>query len=133
MQDTYHGATTGELESASALDRMAAVVNQGSLFPHKGRITLSDDALILDGWKTLRPQQIRAVSHEFTDAYGRFTAGGARGGFPSFGVLKDKGAPLVLSLDDGEDLLLLVGFAPVSGTNKNAEWLPQLQQFAVKA
>ena len=98
--------------------------------PHRGTITLTDDALVLDGWRTLAPQEVQEVRHEFTEEYGRFTASGARGGFPSLGVWKGKGAPLVLTLSEGEELVLLVGFAPASGTTKNAQWLPPLQKFA---
>lgn len=129
MRDTYDGASSAELADAGMVSKVRALADQSSLFPHHGDIELTSSALELGGWMTLYPVDIRSVRHEFTDEYSRFTAGGARGGFPSFGVFAKKGAPLVLDLANGEQILLLVGFEALPGTTRNSQWYPELAAF----
>lgn len=132
LHDTYHAATVDELRKNSSHRRLFAIVNQQMLFPHSGRIDLSDDHLRLGSWRTLTPNEIAHVSMSFLPEYGRVAAGGARGGFPSFGALKRLGAPLVLDLRTGERIALLIGYTWWSGTTKDAHWLPALRAFAAR-
>lgn len=130
LRDTFVAATPAELRGASVVRRVAAIVDQRRLFPHRGVIELRPDRLILGDWQSLPPAGIVTVTNDFAPGYGRFAAGGARGGFPSLGVFKRAGAPLLLHLRSGENIVLLVGFAPLSGVTKNPQWLAALQEFA---
>jgi hypothetical protein len=130
MRDTFHAATAPELQAHGALRRASALVDQRRLFPHHGEIVLSGDRLRLGSWRTLAPSDVTDVSHRFPDGYGRFAAGGARGGFPSLGAIGRGGAPLVLDLATGERIVLLVGFRWLSGLTRDADWLPVLRDFA---
>ncbi len=132
MQDTYVGSTAQEMSRVTMRRRLGGVINQTSLFDHQGDISLAERTLTLGAWLTLTPQDVDSVRQDFTSDYGRFSAGGARGGFPSFGVFKKSGAPLVLQLRGSEQLLLLVGFAWLSGKTENHEWLSALQDFAAQ-
>lgn len=131
-QDTYFAATVDELRRYSSLRRTLAIVNQRLLFPHHGQIHLSDGLLQLTGWRTLKPSDITQVSMSFLPEYTRLAAGGARGGFPSFGILRRLGAPLAMDLRTGERIALLIGHTWLSGTTKNADWLPTLEDFATE-
>lgn len=126
----YHAATVDELRKNSSLRRAIAIVDQRLLFPHRGRLELTPDRLTLDSWKSLTPDDVYNVSMGFLPEYGRIAAGGARGGFPSFGVLKRLGAPLVLDLKTGERVVLVIGYTWWSGSTKNTSWLPVLETFA---
>lgn len=132
LHDTYHAATVDELRRNSSLRRLFAIVNQQMLFPHSGPIDLSDDCLRLGSWRTLAPNEIVHVSMSFLPEYGRVAAGGARGGFPSFGALKRLGAPLILDLRTGERIALLIGYTWWSGTTRDAHWLPALRAFVAR-
>lgn len=129
LSDSFHAATVDELRRTSPLRRVAAVVDQRLLFPHRGRIEVSADALQLGSWRMLRPDDCLSLSMEFIPEYNRFAAGGARGGFPSFGAMRRLGAPLVLDLRTGERILLLIGFTWWSGSTKDADWLSALNEF----
>lgn len=129
MRDTYAGATDGELAEAGVLSRLRALADQSSLFPHHGEIELTETTLTLSGWMDLHRGDVRAVRQEYTTEYSRFTAGGARGGFPSLGVVRRRGAPLVLDLRDGRTIVLLVGYSALSGTTQNAQWYEPLRSF----
>lgn len=132
MRATYAAATSEELGELSLARRLAGVVNQRWLFEHHGEISLGEDALVLSGWLSLTSKDVSSVRQEFTPEYGRFAAGGARGGFPSLGFFKAAGAPLVLQLVRPTQIVLLVGFGPLSGTTRNKEWLPVLHDFAAR-
>lgn len=132
LHDTYHAATVDELRKNSSLRRLVAIVNQKKLFPHRGQIDLSDDLLRLGSWRSLTPNDIAQVSMSFLPEYTRVAAGGARGGFPSFGALKRLGAPLVLDLRTGERIALLIGYTWWSGTTKDANWFPALRAFVAQ-
>jgi len=127
---SFHGATKTELESNDAGRRLFGLANQAALFPHQGEIFLNEQELVLGDWLTLRPTDIQDVDVEFTPEYGRFTAGGSRGGFPSLGFVRDLGKPLNLYLTNGDRISLLVNFRLVSGTNDNKSWLEKIRSFA---
>ena len=110
LRDRYLAATVGELKDAGVSKRVAAIAYQRVLFPHSGSIELTPEALTLGGWMTLRAGDLVHVTQEFVPEYSRFTAGGARGGFPSLGALKRAGAPLIVDLRTGERIVLLVGY-----------------------
>ncbi len=133
LSDTYHAATVDELRKSTKPRRVAAVVDQRVLFPHRGRIELAGDVLTLGSWRTLSSADVLNVSMEFLPQYSRVTAAGARGGFPSFGAVKRLGAPLVLDLRSGERIAVLVGYTWWSGTTKDATWLPALQAYAAQS
>jgi hypothetical protein len=130
LRDSFVAATPAELRAASIVRRVTAIVDQRRLFPHHGVIELRPDQLVLGSWRAIQPAEIVSVTNDFAPGYGRFAAGGARGGFPSFGVFKRTGAPLLLDLQSGDTIVLLVGFAPLSGVTKNPRWLTALQEFA---
>jgi hypothetical protein len=133
LRDSYHAATIDELRKNHAIRRTAAFVDQRVLFPHRGQIELSGESLTLVSWRTLAPGDVFNVSMDFLPEYSRVAAGGSRGGFPSFGVLKRLGAPLVLDLTTGERIALLIGYTWWSGTTKDTAWLPELEAFAARS
>lgn len=132
LHDSFHAATVSELRSNSPARRLGGLINQRWLFPHHGSIDLAKDSLRLGSWRTLSPRDIAHVSMDFLAEYNRTAAGGARGGFPSFGTFKKLGAPLVLDLRTGERIALLIGYTWWSGATKNKDWLPVLQRFTEK-
>lgn len=132
MRHTFHAATADELRKTTALRRLWAIVDQRVLFAHRGEIELSEGLLRLGSWKSLTPDDVLDVSMGYLPEYGRFAAGGARGGFPSFGVFKRLGAPLILDLRTGERIFVLIGFTWWSGTTKDTDWLPALKNFTVQ-
>lgn len=130
MKDEYHGSTTAELRRVGGLQRLRSLANQATLFAHSGRIELRDGILELGDWMTLTPGDMASVTQEFVPEYGRFTAGGARGGFPSVGALGRIGMPIVIDLVSGERLVLIIGSRPLSGRTLSSEWYPALRDFA---
>lgn len=130
LRDNYHAATVSELRATSFLRRLTAAADQRLLFPHSGQIELTKEAMDLGSWRSLTPEDLSSVSMDYIPEYSRFAAGGARGGFPSFGVHKRLGAPLVLDLRTGERIALLVGFKWWTGTTKDAGWFTALREFA---
>lgn len=130
--DRFHAATVHELRKTTSVRRKAAIADQRLLFPHRGQIELFDDCLKLGAWRTFAPGDVFNVSMDFLPEYSRVIAAGDRGGFPSFGVLKRLGAPLVLDLRTGERIALLIGYTWWSGTTKDARWLPELKAFAAQ-
>lgn len=125
---SFHAATAGELEGHHIPRRLRGLADQAALFPHHGTLNITEQALVLSGYRSLAWNEITSVEQKFVPEYTRFAAGGSRGGFPSLGFFKRQGAPLVLTLASGERLILLIGFEVVSGTTKNADWLPILRQ-----
>ena len=130
MQDTYHGSTVDELRQVRGGRRAKGLADQGSLFEHSGSIILTDDTLELGHWMTLQPVEIAAVQQEFIPEYNRLRAGGARGGFPSLGLLRRAGAPILITLASEVQLVLIIGFHLPLGTTHNSQWLPELRRFA---
>lgn len=129
LRDTFNAATVGEMRKHSAGRRIAALVDQRLLFPHSGALTLTREALQLGDWRTIRPGDVIDVTKDYIPEYGRFAAGGARGGFPSFGGIKRFGAPFVLDLTSGERIVLLIGFTWWSGSSNDARWQDALTSF----
>src|SRR4051794_1317452 len=87
---SYVGSTTEELARKRRGDRIAAGVDQKTLFPRRGKVTLRSGHLVLDGWHdgedlVLRRADITSIANEFTELYGRFLGG-----------LLNAGKPLVL-------------------------------------
>jgi hypothetical protein len=125
----FLAATTSELDQNGATRRLRGLADQAALFPHHGTMSIEDDTLVLSGYRSISRDEIESIEQRFVPEYTRFAAGGSRGGFPSFGFFKSQGAPLVLTLTSGEQLLMLIGFEVLSGTTKNADWLGVLQRF----
>lgn len=133
LDEAYLAATPDELRSRSSARRVGGLISQATLFPHNGTMTLTENLLVLSGYRTLRPRDLVSVEQRFVPEYGRFAAGGVRGGFPSMGFITRQGAPLVLHLKTGERIIVLLGFERISGTTKNRKWLDALQAFAQRA
>lgn len=129
LSGEFNAATLNELRSAPVARRGLALINQKILFPHRGRIELTQTHLALGSWKRLSADEIVQVTVDYVAEYTRFAAGGTRGGFPSFGNVKRLGAPLLLDLTSGERLVVLIDFTFWSGANKAADWEPALRQF----
>lgn len=130
MRDTYAGATQADLRATTVTGRVVGLVAQDSVFNHHGEIAVGNGRLTLQGWLTLQPSDIADVKQTFIDEYRRWSAAGDRGGYPSLGVLERFGAPLVLSLHSGDQIVLLVGFNKVTGKTRNRQWLPVIEEFA---
>lgn len=130
ISGTYAGATLGELRAAGSGRRAVGLARQDVLFPHRGTAQLTAEALVLEGWRAIGAAQIAEARQEFLREYGHWQAGGARGGFPSFGLLGRVGAPVVLGLAGGETLVLLFDFQAVTGATKNARWLDEIRHLA---
>lgn len=133
MTDTFCAATMDELAAAGPLRRAAALVDQRLRFPHRGRLSLRHGALELGDWRRFDPADIASVERRHVPSYGRFAAGGVRGGFPSLGAVRDGGAPLVVQLRAGEAIVLLVGFRPLSGLTRNRTALTTLRRFVASS
>jgi len=131
LRSSYLAATVSELQRVKTLTRIIALANQRVLFPHRGELEMSTDALSFENWRTITATDLRSVTQEFIPEYGRFLAGGVRGGFPSLGIAKRTGAPLILNLSDGEQIVLMIGYKVFSGISQNSSWLPALQEFII--
>lgn len=129
LVDEFRAATTDELAAAGPIRRVTGLVDQRLRFPHRGQLRLSAGALELGDWRRFAPAEITRVERRYVPSYGRFAAGGVRGGFPSLAAARADGAPLVLDLRTGESIVLLVGFRPVSGLDHNRAALNALRRF----
>lgn len=130
FRDTFCAATNHELASAGPVRRLAALADQRLRFPHRGELRVRPDSLELGTWRRLAPTDITRVTRGYVPGYGRLAAGGVRGGFPSFGAIRDAGAPLLLDLPNGESIVLLIGFRPLYGLTRNHAALAALRRFA---
>ena len=126
MNDSYLGATEGELLGVPRARRLAAYSDQRRLFPHQGTLQLTQRALVLGGWRVIHREAVASVRLTFTDAYRRSQAAGIRGNNASFGLFWNLGKPLVLSLHDDEPVYLLIGFRWFTGINQARRWAPLL-------
>jgi hypothetical protein len=126
VNDSYLGATEGELLGVSLARRLAAYSDQRRLFPHEGILQLTQRALVLGGWRVIPREAVASVRLTFTDAYRRRQAAGIRGNNTSFGLFGNLGKPLVLSLHDYEPVYLLIGFRWFTGINQARRWAPLL-------
>lgn len=133
FRDTFCAVTKHELASAGPVRRLAALADQRLRFPHRGELRVRPGSLELGTWRRLAPTDITRVTRGYVPGYGRMAAGGVRGGFPSLGAIRDAGAPLLLDLRDGESIVLLVGFRPVSGLTRNRAALAALRRFAASS
>lgn len=133
LVDEFSAATTDELAAAGPIRRVTGLVDQRLRFPHRGQLRLSARTLELGDWRRLVPAEIEQVERRYMPSYGRFAAGGVRGGFPSLAAARADGAPLVLDLRAGESIVLLVGFRPVSGLDHNRAALTALRRFIASA
>ncbi|WP_420364266.1 hypothetical protein AAEP80_09815 [Curtobacterium sp. L3-7] len=133
LVDEFSAATTDELAAAGPIRRVTGLVDQRLRFPHRGQLRLSARALELGDWRRLVPAEIERVERRYVPSYGRFAAGGVRGGFPSLAAARADGAPLVLDLRAGESIVLLVGFRSVSGLDHNRAALTALRRFIASA
>ncbi len=131
----YEGATEGELHDLSWEEKLVGMVDQRRLFPHQGTLRLEPDRIVLDGWLDIPRATIDAVDLAFTDVYSRFMAGGARGKFPSLGMLGDAGKPVIVRRTDGGEpvLYLLIGFNWVTGVARDHEWHDRLTRWLTHA
>lgn len=126
MNDSYLGATEGELLDAPLARRLAAYSDQRRLFPHRGTVQLTQRSLVLGGWRVISREAVASVRLTFTDAYRRSQAAGIRGNNASLGLFGNLGKPLVLDLHDDEPVYLLIGFRWFSGINQARRWAPLL-------
>ena len=126
MNDSYLGATEGELLGVPLARRLAAYSDQRRLFPHRGTLQLTQRALVLGGWRVIHREAVASVRLTFTDAYRRSQAAGIRGNNASFGLFWNLGKPLVLSLHDGDLVYLLIGFRWFTGINQARRGAPLL-------
>jgi hypothetical protein len=111
----YIGSTAVELAAKRRGDRVAAGVDQRVLFARRGRITLTVDALRLEGWGEqgdlfLHPADVLGVANRFTALYGRFAGG-----------LLNAGKPLILETTVGE-IYLMVDHRTFMETTDNRRW-----------
>jgi hypothetical protein len=79
VNDSYLGATEGELLGVPLARRLAAYSDQRRLFPHQGTLQLTQRALVLGGWRVIHREAVASVRLTFTDAYRRSQAAGIRG------------------------------------------------------
>lgn len=133
FEDVFCAATPDELAAAGPVRRLSALVDQRLRFPHRGQLRLDRTALELGAWKRLVPGDVTRVTRGYVPTYRRFEAGGVRGGFPSLGMVRDSGAPLILKLRTGEPIVLIVGFRPVSGLTRNRAALTALRRFVASS
>jgi hypothetical protein len=126
VDDSYLGATEGELLGAPLARRLAAYSDQRRLFPHQGTLQLTQRTLVLGGWRVISREAVASVRLTFTVAYRRSQAAGIRGSNASFGLFGNLGKPLVLTLHDDEQVYLLIGFRWFTGINQARRWAPLL-------
>jgi len=115
-QASYIGSTTDELARKKRGDRIAAGVDQKTLFPRRGNVTLRSEQLVLEGWSdegdlVLRPANITSITHEFTELYGRFLGG-----------LLNAGKPLILDTTIVGEIYLMIDHKTFLETTSNRKW-----------
>ncbi|MGW6280096.1 hypothetical protein [Kribbella sp. NPDC055071] len=127
-ESTYRGTTAVELSARSGWKAVRALIDQRAIFPRSGTIRLYLNRLELTGWDggrdiTIHPGELKSVSNEFTDLYGRIYGGGS----------KTLGAPLVLELRSGTLLYLLVNHRWFTERTDNAAWSGRLSQWLMSS
>ena len=115
-QAHYIGATTTELISKTAADKVAAGVSQKALFHRRGEIALYDDRLVLTQWGddgdlVLERADITGVTREFTEYYGRLIGG-----------LLNAGKPLIITTTKVGEIYLLINRKEFMETTDDREW-----------
>ncbi len=126
----YLGASEDELRAVRKPKRVLAMADQRQLFPHHGTLTVTSDALNLEGWMTLTPAEVTSVELTFTPLYSRWLAAGVRGRNASFGLFGSLGKPLILSVHAERAAYLLIDFHWFTGVNKARAWAPQIARWA---
>jgi hypothetical protein len=115
-QASYIGSTTEELARKKRGDRVAAGVDQKTLFSRRGKVTLRSEHLVLEGWGdegdlVLRPADIASIANEFTELYGRFMGG-----------LLNAGKPLILDTAIVGEIYLMIDHKTFLETTSNRKW-----------
>lgn len=128
MRTTYHGSTREELGQLPIRNRMVGLAAQSRLFAHHGEVRLASESLIFDDWMTISPGDVRSIDLGFTENYTRQMAGGARGGFPSFGFFERFGAPIAMRLPD-VTIVVIFDLTRWSGKTADREWFTRLTKW----
>jgi hypothetical protein len=123
----YIGATTGELSSKDAADRVAAGVSQKVLFQRRGEIQLYPDRLVLRAWSEgadleLARTDIRTVGTRFTALYGRFIGG-----------LLNAGKPLIIDSEPAGEFYLLINRREFMETTDDRRWEKLINEWLAEA
>jgi hypothetical protein len=113
---SYIGCTTEELARKSHGDRIAAGVDQKTLFPRRGTVTLHSEDIVLEGWRdggdlVLRRADVTSITNEFTELYGRFLGG-----------LLNAGKPLILGTTVVGEIYLMIDHRSFLETTSNRTW-----------
>jgi hypothetical protein len=121
----YIGATAHELSEKRAAAKIAAGIDQKTLFRRRGRIVLHPDLLVLTGWSdngdlTLTRADITAAETRFTHLYGRFLGG-----------LLNAGQPLILNTTQpsADELYLLINHHGFLETTDDRAWKKRIEQW----
>ncbi|WP_369229427.1 hypothetical protein AB5J56_02165 [Streptomyces sp. R21] len=120
---SYVGSPAEELARRKRGHRIAAGVDQRVLFPRTGRLELHHDRLMIGGWHggsdlVLRPAEVRSVTNEYTDLYGRFVGG-----------LLNSGRPLIVETVTAGEIYLMVDHKTFLETTSNRKWTRLLKSW----
>jgi hypothetical protein len=112
----------GEKRAAA---KIAAGVNQRTLFQRRGRIILHPDLLVLTGWSdngdlTLTRADVTAAETRFTHLYGRFLGG-----------LLNAGQPLILNTTtaSADEVYLLINHRGFLETTDDRAWEKRIERW----
>ncbi|MFG2799840.1 hypothetical protein [Streptomyces pseudovenezuelae] len=121
----YIGATAHELSEKRAAAKIAAGIDQKTLFQRRGRIILRPDLLVLTGWSdngelALTRADITAAETRFTPLYGRFLGG-----------LLNAGQPLILTTTkaSADEVYLLVNHRGFLETTDDRAWEKRIERW----
>lgn len=92
------------------------MVSQRAMFPRRGRIELSEQALVFSDWSDtgdliLSREDIVSLRREFTSLYGRFMGG-----------LLNAGKPLILQTTTAGEIYILINRREISEFTSNRRW-----------
>ncbi|SMX92513.1 MULTISPECIES: hypothetical protein [unclassified Brevibacterium] len=113
----YIAALRTELIGAGPAKRAVALLNQRTLFPHRGKATLTSGQLELAGWDdrgaiAISPTSVRRVTRQFDSHYGAFVGGASA----------KWGAPIIIELKDGTALYVLFDHRAFLEKTDNPAW-----------
>jgi hypothetical protein len=121
----YIGATAHELSEKRAAAKIAAGIDQKTLFQRRGRIVLRPNRLVLTGWSdngdlTLTRADITGAETRFTHLYGRFLGG-----------LLNAGQPLILNTTQpsADEVYLLINHRGFLETTDDRAWKKRIEQW----
>ncbi|KUM83885.1 MULTISPECIES: hypothetical protein [Streptomyces] len=121
----YIGATAHELSEKRAAAKIAAGIDQKTLFQRRGRIILRPGLLVLTGWSdngdlALTRADITAAETRFTPLYGRFLGG-----------LLNAGQPLILTTTktSADEVYLLVNHRGFLETTDDRAWEKRIERW----